>query len=257
MAVDLKLAPSGDASLQGQPIGERARRLQLYGLLDRCLQKRPITSVLQVGCATGEDAIWLAAHGLEVLAVDACEKTVELARRKSAFPNPAFDVAGLTDLKRLGHQKFGLVFSGFGAVDRCSPIELHLFFNQSAGLLQPDGHMALVVKPRRANWKQRLSRLIRQWSRLNRTIEETPANESVFDYCYNPKEMASFASAYFSVESIHPIGLFAPSALERLFGRHASCIAVLRKMDRRLANQRNLARYANHYLILLRKTACV
>ena len=52
---------------------------------------RPGDHVLELGCGTGEDAIWLARRGVHVTATDVSQSMLDVAQRKAA-------AAGLTDL---------------------------------------------------------------------------------------------------------------------------------------------------------------
>ena len=51
----------------------------------------PGDHVLELGCGTGEDAIWLARRGVRVTATDVSQSMLDVAQRKAA-------AAGLTDL---------------------------------------------------------------------------------------------------------------------------------------------------------------
>ncbi|HYC51246.1 MAG TPA: class I SAM-dependent methyltransferase [Gemmatimonadaceae bacterium] len=79
----------------------------------------PTDPVLDVGCGSGDLAIYLAEHGHEVTGVDFAEVGIELARRKSlALPRDVserltFRVADALAPDRLGRQFGTVVDSGF------------------------------------------------------------------------------------------------------------------------------------------------
>ena len=69
--------------------------------------------VLEVGCGTGTNALWLAARGFDVMAVDVAERAVELARAKAAAQGRGaavrFEVRNFL-AEPLDEQGFDLVF---------------------------------------------------------------------------------------------------------------------------------------------------
>jgi cyclopropane fatty-acyl-phospholipid synthase-like methyltransferase len=70
--------------------------------------------VLDLGCGTGENALYLAARGLDVLGVDIAEEAIRKARLKAAQRgvNVHFDVADVLDLNEYSHQFDTAVDSG-------------------------------------------------------------------------------------------------------------------------------------------------
>ena len=60
----------------------------------------PGQHMLELGCGTGEDAVWLAQHGLTVTATDASSAMLEQTRRKA-------DAAGVGDSVRVVRVGFG------------------------------------------------------------------------------------------------------------------------------------------------------
>lgn len=67
-------------------------------------QALPPGRALDLGCGTGTDAIYLAAHGWDVTAVDMVPQALALARRKAAAAGvaPRFVHGDVTSLPRLG-----------------------------------------------------------------------------------------------------------------------------------------------------------
>jgi len=76
-----------DARFTDRPLGRRLR-----AVVWECLEQvfRPGDRVIDLGCGTGEDAVWLARRGIAVTAVDASTAMLEVARRKA-------EAAGVAD----------------------------------------------------------------------------------------------------------------------------------------------------------------
>ena len=79
-AFDL-LAPSYDEDFTRSPIA-RWLRDQTHARLDALFHAGD--TVLELGCGTGEDALYLARRGVRVLATDASEEMLAAARAKAA-----------------------------------------------------------------------------------------------------------------------------------------------------------------------------
>src|SRR5829696_5009364 len=78
--------------------------------------------ILEINCGTGDDALWLASLGHEVVATDRSGKMIEHAKGKLAFYNkrnaPQFSVCDFKDLHiQFANQQFDLVFSNFAGLN--------------------------------------------------------------------------------------------------------------------------------------------
>lgn len=74
------VAPGYDRAFTETPLGRWYRSL-VWERLERAF--RPGDHVLELGCGTGEDAIWLAGRGVRVTATDASSEMLTIARRKA------------------------------------------------------------------------------------------------------------------------------------------------------------------------------
>jgi len=75
------LAPSYDATFSDTLIG-RYLRGRVHTRLEAYFQAGD--QVLELGCGTGEDALYLASRGVQVLATDVSEGMLEITRVKAA-----------------------------------------------------------------------------------------------------------------------------------------------------------------------------
>lgn len=109
--------------------------------------------VLELGCGTGEDAVWLAGRGVRVTATDASPAMLALAEAKAARAGVGDRVSpALLDLHALqpGHPAeafpggpFDGAFSNFGALNCLG--DRRPLAESLAGLVRPGGHVVLVV----------------------------------------------------------------------------------------------------------------
>jgi SAM-dependent methyltransferase len=84
-----------------------ARIEREWPFLESVLGSGPSRRLLDVGCGTGEHARFLAAHGFEVVGVDASEEMIGKAREDEAPPGVAFVLGDLADLDALVEGTFG------------------------------------------------------------------------------------------------------------------------------------------------------
>jgi malonyl-CoA O-methyltransferase len=92
--------------------------------------------VLDLGCGTGRHALWLAARGAAVTAVDFSEGMLSQARRKAGAEAVQFTVHDLRDRLPFAEARFDLVVSGLvlellGSLDG--------FFGEARRVLKPGG----------------------------------------------------------------------------------------------------------------------
>lgn len=109
-----RLAPTYDRDFTADVIARHLRE-RVHTRLNHLTHSGD--TVLELGCGTGEDALTLARHGVNVIATDASEGMLEAARNKLADqPRVTLDVLDLNDL----HNDIPSVnhaFSNFGAAN--------------------------------------------------------------------------------------------------------------------------------------------
>lgn len=139
------LAASYDATFTETPLGRRLRA-RVWACLEPHL--RPGQHVLELGCGTGEDALWLAQRGVSVTATDVSAAMLEVARRKATHAG----VAGRVTTRHLAIQdvpdatfeeKFDGVLSDFGALNCLR--EFDALGRALGRLVRPGGWAVLVV----------------------------------------------------------------------------------------------------------------
>jgi 2-polyprenyl-3-methyl-5-hydroxy-6-metoxy-1,4-benzoquinol methylase len=101
--------------------------------------------VLDVGCGTGENALYLAARGYEVVGIDAVEPAVHAARRKAARRRVVarFAVHDALDLAGLGCRFATVIDSGL--FHSLSLDERPRFLSSLAAALRPGGRYFMLA----------------------------------------------------------------------------------------------------------------
>jgi len=114
------VAPTYDATFGLSPTG----RLFRFRVAERMMAwLKPRSRVLDLGCGTGEDALWLAGQGHVVHGIDASPAMVATAAAKALGTGSAatFECRSLESLKA-SEFRFDAVLSNFGALN-CVPLD--------------------------------------------------------------------------------------------------------------------------------------
>ena len=229
----------------------------------------PGSRVLELGCGTGEDAVWLARRGAHVVAVDASARMVEVARQKAA----RLDLAGSVDTQVLRIEdlagamaerglfqpaSFDGALSNFGALNCVAdlePVALAL-----ARLVRPGGRVALVVMgpwcPWEMVWYAAHGDLRTAWRRLraNGALAQV-GGERLRVYYPSPRQVTAAFAPYFALAGRRGIGvLLPPTFLGGLVERYPAPFERLARWEARIASTRLASLLNDHYLLELART---
>ena len=131
-------APTYDADFTDRRLG-----LWLRQQVHHHLPFRPGQHVLELGCGTGEDALWLTQRGIHVTATDASSAMLNAAGKKLSDVMVRLDHLDLNRLNPDFPGDFDGVFANFGVVNCVADrLALAAFLAQR---VRPNGQVALVV----------------------------------------------------------------------------------------------------------------
>jgi SAM-dependent methyltransferase len=217
-------------------------------------------TVLEIGCGTGVDALWLAGRGCRVVATDASDAMLAIARGKPVLAEVAarmswarLDAAQpgeLADLLGTGHRA-NLVLSNFGALNCVR--DLAPLFGALRPLLDPGAHVAVTLMGRFCLWESayfgargRWTQMRRRWSGASR-YDDTECSIDV--WYHSPADVLRMAPGFERV-GLYGIGaLIPPSEAFALCERWPRLFRVLARADDRLG--RWLHFLSDHYLLVL------
>jgi ubiquinone/menaquinone biosynthesis C-methylase UbiE len=202
--------------------------------------------VLDVGCGTGVDAVSLMASGVEVFAIDASPKMVQVARSKGV----SAEHLGAEQLHQLGGSYDGAI-SNFGVLNCFADLEDCA--QQLARLVKPGGHLALCYMGKFCAWET--AHFIRsgEWTRaVRRWSSGTAATSLGIDVRYPSVRRVSQAfSPGFRLSKQKGIGILVPpSCVTRLSGTR---IASLAAIDRHVAELPVLRALSDHRLLIFER----
>lgn len=226
--------------------------------------------VLELNCGTGEDALWLARQGFQVVATDVSPEMVALARKKveaeaesQRIKVAICDISQLDSWLRaevkqsaLPPSSFDLVFSNFGGLNCLSPNAMTQLNAAIKTALPLGGQFMAVVMGRFCGWETLYFLLKGRPRQAFRRLRRRPvavrldAHSTVQTWYYSPAAFAAFFPD-FEVAAIYPIGIWLPpSYLDPFFCRFPRLLALLNRLEP-LFKARFWASGADHYLISL------
>ena len=254
------LAPTYDDTFTHTQIG-RYLRVRVHARLDQHF--RAGDHVLELGCGTGEDALYLAGRGVHVTATDASEAMLALTRAKTQG-NPLVRVEKLDlrfvpfALRERGPGGEGLSFDGivanFGPVnvlDDWRPLAAWL-----AGQVQPGGIVGLGVMGPLCLWEIAWHGLHGDFKtafrRLNgqATFQADDSAEPLPVHYPPIHRLTRDFAPHFRRVHLEALGLFLPPS--DVFGvveKRPRLLKLLTGLEDRFARYPMLARFADHYWI--------
>ena len=202
--------------------------------------------VLDLGCGTGDDALFLARHGVETLGIDVSPEMVRIAKERGVN-------ARLCRIEEIGslQRRFDGAISDFGALNcvrRLADLREPL-----ARLIGPGGHLAICVMGRFCLWETAwylvrgdFRRAVRRWKGL----AASSLGVEVFYPTVNEIER-SLAPAFSLVETAG-IGIYVPPSYAGNLPR--AILGQLDRIDRRIAGWPVFRAVSDHRLLIFRRT---
>ena len=252
-----EFAPTYDADFSGTTTGIWLREA-VWSALEPFVKAG--MSVLDLGCGTGEDAMWFARNGCEVTAADGSPAMLEQVAAKAARLHLTQHVETIRiDLNALEAAPpglpFDLVLSNFGAINCID--DLVSFGRRLENWVKPDGVVALVFMGRFCAWESAyyLARFDRSAARrwTGRATAAVGSRRVTVRY-WSKNDIVRALGPSFLVLAVRGIGTFLPpSYLFHWVDRRPRLSRTLARWERCAAHQWPLSRMADHMAVILRR----
>ncbi len=218
---------------------------------------QPGQHVLDVGCGTGIDALFLAQQGLRVTGVDVSPGMVLQLQAKAARAGLSARVRVLVmdaaDLTTWRPRTFDGLISAFASLNTLSPPNMAAFAANAARLLKPGGRAILHMLNRLSLWEWlgliRHGRWVaaRQVGRSSRRTF-TVGGQPVEHFLYLPDEaFEQFFAPYFRLRRAEALGVLRPPHTLRRVPPVA--VAALSGLERRVSAHRPFLRWGRFFLL--------
>ncbi len=218
------------------------------------------SSLLDLGCGTGIDAIEFARCGYQVAATDWSPQMVGRTKFRAAAAGLESHVTathlGIHQLDRL-QGEFDGIYSNFGPFN-CVP-EMQSIAAECARLLRPNGRLVLSVIGRICPWEvvhyALRGRFKRAAVRTRRGATAVGMNRhTIWTYYYLPREFYHAFAEHFELENYRALSLFLPPPyLVDYYRSHRRWCERLGWLDDHLGGLPVLRNMGDHFLIVMRR----
>ena len=250
------LAPTYDQDFTHTQIGQAQRKAVLTSAVRTFAGRQRI---LELNCGTGEDASRLASSGWHVLALDASERMIGVATRRST----ALWTGGHLRLRQLAtedlvslNESFDGVFSNFSGLNCVR--DLKAVAQDLAILTTPGSPLVFCFSTRFCLWEMvwyaitlQPRKAVRRWSGINNA---NLRGRALTVYYPRVREIRAAFTPFFALENIEAIGLLVPpSYIERYVARYPRIVRALAFVDSAISRLPLLHVIGDHMLLTLRK----
>jgi len=254
-----KIAPVYDELFTSTAIGKIQRNI-ICKYLDESLPANQQINILELNCGTGEDAVYFAKKGLDVVATDVSDEMLKITEEKinklglnKYIKTKKLDLTNLSDFNF--EQKFELVFSNFGGLNCVDKESLKKLSVVLSSILNNRGRIIFVLMPKFSLWDSFYFLMKTQLNKVFRRASSKPLNVNlnsgnVQTFYYSPKEIVDIFGTKFKVRNIKPIGFFIPpSFLNKFFLKKKKTLRMLDMFENSVYNFSFLANFSDHFLI--------
>lgn len=220
---------------------------------------KPGQTVLDVGCGTGIDALFMAGHGIRVVGIDASPAMIAQANAKlqdaALRELVELSVTDASALESLPQTGFDGIVSAFASLSTLA--DLDRFGVQSARLLRPGGVLVLHLLNRTSLWEWiglvRAGRW-REARELDRNLERNfiIGGRSVRHYLHHAREAyARFFASRFRLRRAYGLGILRPPHTVRRIPRPV--VIALDRMERPVRTWRPFVNWGRFFVLELER----
>lgn len=218
--------------------------------------------ILELNAGTGLDATWFAHRGYRVVATDISPGMIAEIEAKVRQQNRQGRVqvqqSSFLELSQKVHGIFDLVFSNFGGLN-CEK-NLPEVIRQLTTLTRPGSYALLVVMPPVCPWellsllKGKRKHAFRRWQRGG--VPAVVEGVHFQTYYYSRKAIRNMLPPQWKLEKTVGLGALLPQPHALKFPqRHPLLFWLLQQMDKRVRHFAPFNRWADHLVVVLKRTA--
>ncbi|HVW68072.1 MAG TPA: class I SAM-dependent methyltransferase [Steroidobacteraceae bacterium] len=246
-----ELAWEYDASFTGSAIGKALREL-VWSRLERAFPAP--CRILELGCGTGEDALYLARQGCEVVALDSSARMIQVTRQKARTQGHSghleLHCLSMEQLATvLEGERFDGVLSNFGAINCVGDVAS--LAEQVALRLKPGARLVWVVMGRHVPWEWLWYSVRGEWKKAWRRFTPGGVSWRGMRILYpTPVQLTAALRRHFKIECVAPLGFaLPPSYAGPWLERRPLLLNALTRLESIAQRWSVLAHLADHYVM--------
>jgi len=236
------------------------QRDHVRGYLTGVMPQMKGSSILELNCGTGEDAVWFGIRGFDVVATDISPEMLKVTQKKAQqFSLEQYISTQRLDVNSFGDavfsRKFDLVFSNFGGLNCIDPETMSRFFHELPNILNPGGRFIGVIMPKFCTWETLFFLYKLQFGQAFRrlTSKAVMANlhgVSLKTWYYRPSDIQERSLGNFKLVGLRPLGIvLPPSYLENFFRSRRGWLGRLNVLEKRMSGAPVFSGMADHFII--------
>jgi SAM-dependent methyltransferase len=247
-----------DRDYEGLP-GIRMMREQTQSLYLKCFP--PGSSILEINCGTGNDAVFLALRGRTIMATDLSVRMVGEVNKKIALHGLAESVQArrlaFADLRHLSPGKFDGAYSNLGGLNCTNDLEA--VAGDLARLIRPGGFFIATVMPPFCLWESASYALRLDWRGAVRRFGRSGVlahvhGGSVRTYYHSPGKFIKACAPHFDhVSTLGLAVLLPPPNFVRTYEALGRGTRILARADRLASRLPGLRNFGDHYAMILKR----
>ena len=225
----------------------------------------PGSIVLDAGCGSGTDTIFMAQNGISVVAMDISPGMIEVTRKKverfHLSDHVKTKVVKWEDINSLlcefGEGSFDGILSNFGSLNCVK--DLQPLGENCARLLKPNGVLFANIMNRFCLWETAYYTLKGKFREALRRsgkdgLPVKLASHDVITYYNFPKEFIGFFNKEFKIKHILGLGIFLPPPyLKEIYNRYEGLFSLVKTVERLSEDKFPFYNMADHVLLELEK----
>lgn len=235
----------------------------MRGLVHKtCLQYfRPGDSILELNAGTGEDAMFLAANGMNIHATDISDEMINIIRSKIKTGNIAgkvsADVLSFDDIDKVSGGPFNGAFSNFGGLNCIN--DFSKLSEDIHGKLKPGGIFIAVVMNKFCPWeifyyllKLDPKNAFRRFKKSGIMAELN--GEKVKTYYFSPAQFSAAFGRHFEKIKILSLGFKTPPPyLSGIYHKLKPLVHLWMKFDEFTMKLPVFNRFGDHFIVILKR----
>ncbi len=216
-------------------------------------------TILELGCGTGIDAVFLAAQGYRIIATDPSKGMIQMATRRAAAAGKeiCFMQLRAEELSCIRSNSVDGILSNFGALNCVSNLETVL--HESNRILRDNGVFILTLINKFSAVETlaylrhgHIRQAFRRWTRGG--VSVPVGSGSVLTYYHSLSSLKKMIQGTFTIREVVGLNILTPTpSFESAWQRHPRLTAFASAVERAIDSLPVVSTLGDHFVVVLEK----